>query len=71
LLEVGAQRGYRFLGDIFVSGTKSQRLDLIDHTIEEPSRLSSGVSSISKVADAGRAYELIDYRPIWGLTTNS
>lgn len=39
--------------------------------IEEPSRLSSGVSSISKVVDTGRAYELIDYRPIWVLTMNS
>lgn len=39
-----------------VSGARSDRFTMIEHTMDEPSRLSSGDSSILKAADTSKAY---------------
>ncbi len=50
---------------------KIWRWDMIEYTMEEPSKFSSGGSSILNTADTSRAYGETECRPIWDLATNS
>jgi hypothetical protein len=54
-----------------VSGVRSEKLNITELTIDEPSRLSSEGSSMLKAADTSKAYRETSCRPIWGLTTDS